>query len=312
MEKLKIYLSYSHIDKELAKQFYDYLNEQGFEVLWDNNILLPGDNFEQKLNRYLFLADIYLPIISNSFLESVYAKNEFSIAIGYNSSREKPRIYPYISNGTDIPKALNSVLCFMGTDNIKTDLVCIKDQLNTIKGQILAKDDIDDEQTKNIKDNLDTFLDNVFNKLETNEKKYQKLAYIAYLSSAFFLILIIPFTIYKTFIMSNSHQHLSLQIISTIQNISALAVLVALSRLSFVLGKSFMVESIRNGDRIHAIWFGKFYIRAYGKQASREEIREVFGEWNIDKGSSFSKQDAKEINPQIIDTLDVLKSLMKQ
>lgn len=73
-----------------------------------------------------------------------------------------------------------------------------------------------------------------------------------------------------------------------------------------------MVESIRNGDRIHAIWFGKFYIRAYGKQASREEIREVLSEWNIDKGSSFSKQDAKEINPQIIDTLDVLKSLMKQ
>lgn len=69
-----------------------------------------------------------------------------------------------------------------------------------------------------------------------------------------------------------------------------------------------MVEAIRNGDRIHAISFGKFYIRAYGREATRQEIKEVLGEWNIDKGSSFHTQDAKEIDPNILGVLELLKS----
>lgn len=92
-----------------------------------------------------------------------------------------------------------------------------------------------------------------------------------------------------------------------LQNVIILTALAALSRLMFILGKSFMVEAIRNGDRIHAISFGKFFIQAYGKQASRQEIRKVLGEWNIDKGSSFHTQDVKEIDPNILGILDALK-----
>jgi hypothetical protein len=70
-----------------------------------------------------------------------------------------------------------------------------------------------------------------------------------------------------------------------------------------------MVESIRNGDRIHAISFGKFYLNAYGDIATREEIKEVFGNWNIDNGSSFITQDAKDIDPNVLGALEIIKSI---
>lgn len=41
------------------------------------------------------------------------------------------------------------------------------------------------------------------------------------------------------------------------------ALVVALSRLLFLLGKSFMVESIRFYDRAHAIGLGKLYLKLY-------------------------------------------------
>ena len=112
----------------------------------------------------------------------------------------------------------------------------------------------------------------------------------------------------KSDIYANTELDLCSNIFISIHNVVILTVFAALSRLSFILGKSFMVEAIRNGDRIHAISFGKFYIQAYGKQASRQEIREVLGEWNIDKGSSFHTQDAKEIDPNILGILELLKS----
>lgn len=64
-----------------------------------------------------------------------------------------------------------------------------------------------------------------------------------------------------------------------------------------------MVESIRNSDRIHAISFGEFYLNVYGKVATRDEVREVFGNWNIDNGSSFISQSPKDYDPQILENI---------
>jgi hypothetical protein len=71
-----------------------------------------------------------------------------------------------------------------------------------------------------------------------------------------------------------------------------------------------MVESLRNADRIHAISFGQFYLKAFGEHAEWAEIKEAFQHWNIDKGSSFMQQEAKDINPEILKTaLEIAKSM---
>lgn len=307
-KKLKIFISYSHFDKELAQKLYNNLTDNGYEVIWDENIIVPGDNFSSKLNNALYGADIYLPIISDDFERSRFTNSELLRAIGYNSSRERPRIFPYIVKGKNIPIELSTMLCFMGTDNISDDLNRILIELEKIKGSIFAINDINNEIVDNLNISLDTYLKDVFTKLDRNEKRNKILAYICYTISVVFLFLIIPFAILKSSDLIFQDNEIMMYIIVSIKSFVILTVLAALSRLMFILGKSFMVESIRNGDRIHAISFGKFYIQAYGKTASRQEIREVLGEWNIDKGSSFQTQDAKEIDPNFLGTLEVIKS----
>lgn len=97
----------------------------------------------------------------------------------------------------------------------------------------------------------------------------------------------------------------------TISGVLTLVLILALGRLLFILGKSFMVEAIRNSDRIHAISFGEFYLNAYGKVATRDEVREVFGKWNIDNGSSFISQSPKDYDPQILENLVLAVEALK-
>lgn len=308
MDKMKIFISYSHLDKEIAHRFYEYLTNLNYDIIWDENTIIIGDTFDRKLKSALYNADIYLPIISDHFEKSYFTKNELLMAIGYHSGRERPKIFPYIVKGNRIPSDMTHILCFMGTDDIDMDLEKIGFQLEKVKGTILAQQKIETENAANLSSSLDAFLEDVFDKLEKNEKRNRRLAYVSYIFSALFLLLTIPLIIFKLNYLNHSETELAIRIFAAIQNIAILAVLAALSRLLFILGKSFMVESIRNGDRVHAISFGKFYIQAYGKQANRQEIRDVLGEWNIDKGSSFRTQDAKEIDPNFLGTLEVIKS----
>lgn len=309
MKKLKIYISYSHMDKELAHKFYEYLNDMEFDVIWDENTIMPGDDYNKKLISALSNSDIYLPIISENFKVSKFARRELLAAIGYYRHRDLFRIFPYIVFGNTIPTNLSDlVLCFMGTGDVDKDLSEIGNQLEKLRGTIFAEQDIANENVENLNIGLDDYLKDVFEKLEKNEKTNRLLAYFSYSASILFLVLIVIFGIMKTNSYINAGIDLNSNIFILLHNITILTVLAAISRLSFILGKSFMVEAIRNGDRIHAISFGKFYIRAYGNQASRQEAREVLGEWNIDKGSSFHTQDAKEIDPNILGILESLKS----
>ena len=237
---MKIYLSYSHNDKELASKFKTYLSEKNFEVIWDEDLLNIGDDFNLKISKALFETDILIPIISEQYQTSKFTQSELQTALGFKSIDRKPIIFPYITYKSNIPDEVKNISCFIGTSNIENDLEKIYTELNKINGTLLARNRETLTITKMINENLDKYLND------------------------------------------------------TLRNL--------------LLGKSFMVEAIRNGDRIHAISFGKFYIKAYGRVASRQEIREVLSNWNIDSGSSFHTQDSKEIDPNVYGAVELLKS----
>lgn len=71
--------------------------------------------------------------------------------------------------------------------------------------------------------------------------------------------------------------------------------LISITRLLFLLGKSFMVEAIRFSDRAHAIRLGKLYLQLYKSKFEWGELKDVLQNWNIDKGSAFINLDAKDI-----------------
>lgn len=93
---MKIYLSYSHHDKELASKFKMYLSENNFEVIWDEDLLNIGDDFNQKISKSLSETDILIPIISENYQHSRFTQNELQIALGFKAIDKKLIIFPYI------------------------------------------------------------------------------------------------------------------------------------------------------------------------------------------------------------------------
>lgn len=72
-----------------------------------------------------------------------------------------------------------------------------------------------------------------------------------------------------------------------------------LSRYAFIFSKSYMHESLKIGERAHAIRFGEFYLDTYGSNAQWNEVKEAFAHWNISGQSAFSGADPSTIDPAV-------------
>lgn len=64
-----------------------------------------------------------------------------------------------------------------------------------------------------------------------------------------------------------------------------------LSRYAFIFSNSYMHESLKVGERAHAIRFGEFYLDTYGANAEWEQVKEAFAHWNISGQSAFSQNE---------------------
>lgn len=101
-------------------------------------------------------------------------------------------------------------------------------------------------------------------------------------------------------------------ILLSIKGLIGVGLLVASSKYAFSLGKSYMNESLKNSDRLHAISFGKFYLQAYGDVVTPEDVKEVFQHWNIAKDSSFRELGSDNFDPRIFESaIEIARVLTK-
>lgn len=308
---MRVYISYSFKDKEIAKEFHDELIKNNIEVWWDENIKI-GQSFNNKIDEELLKADAIIIIVSENSMKSDWIRYEMMTAIGYQRAGRGTTIFPFVvDNFNNIPEPMKAIQCYLVKDDIHKEIRNAVMQLNGILAERYAERQKNEQKKENIQISFANYIDDVFDKLNGNEIRNRRLSYMCYGISIIFIIVSVIFSIYKSKEISMYHS-LEQTVYLAILNIMTLALIIGLSRLMFVLGKSFMVESIRNGDRIHAISFGKFFLNAYGDVATRDEIREVFGNWNIDNGSSFITQDPKDFDPQILEAFNILKSAIKK
>jgi hypothetical protein len=93
-----------------------------------------------------------------------------------------------------------------------------------------------------------------------------------------------------------------------------------LSRYAFIFSKSYMHESLKIGERAHAIRFGEFYLDTYGTNAQWSEVKEAFAHWNISGQSAFSGADVSHPDPAVTEAatklaekaMDVASNLVKK
>lgn len=179
-----------------------------------------------------------------------------------------------------------------------------KEFLITTFPEIAAAYDLEAER---LNESIETegyqYLDSTISDLKKQASMNKAVAILCYIASFVVLAAMLAFTYRRfcTFAYTEATVDLNYAIILCVEAIVLSALVVSLSRFLFLLGKSFMVESIRFFDRAHAIGLGRLYLKLYKEKFKWQELRDVLQSWNIDAGSAFRNLDAKDIEPVSLD-----------
>jgi len=80
-KKPMIFISYAHDDALMVRKFYEYLEEQGYLLWFDQTRIEAGDNFNAAIDQNLKTCGLVLVFLSKRYVEKKYCQLEFNIAI---------------------------------------------------------------------------------------------------------------------------------------------------------------------------------------------------------------------------------------
>lgn len=296
----KIFISYGRPDAEFVRQLAEKLIIAGHEIFYDETVLVPGIDWRQSLSDGLKSADAFIVLLSESSLSSQFVLMEIGTARAYASEIGKPIIIPIAIDEIKIPLALQDIQILMAEDrDLDKILNFVNRALSILAGHEAAKAKKAEEVAKKIESNAQVYIEEAVSVQKMLEERNRRAGNIWYFLGFAALLVGICFAIFS---LQNKPKESEWTVFATLlfTNIVVIGFLGACSRYAFSLGKSYISESLKASDRIHAIAFGKFYLKAFGEKANWVELKEVFQHWNIDRASPFSKLDASQIDPQIL------------
>ena len=108
--KKKIFISYSHEDREFAEQLATALHSAGEEVWWDQWEILGGDSLIQKIfEEGLAQAAAFVVVLSSESVKSKWVRQELDVAT-VRKIEGVTRIIPVVRDNVKIPSALRALL----------------------------------------------------------------------------------------------------------------------------------------------------------------------------------------------------------
>lgn len=103
-ETAKIYISYSLKDNDFVLKLSNDLSRDGFQVLRLDNVVMVGDNIQDKILESIEKADFFITVISNNSLESEWVTRELKIAEG-----SKKKVFPVLKDDVPLPSQMQSI-----------------------------------------------------------------------------------------------------------------------------------------------------------------------------------------------------------
>jgi hypothetical protein len=307
----KVFLSFHHADGRLAESLASYLADVGHEIIRAETYVAAGDDWRSILSDALRGADAAVFLITPQAGVSSWLQSEAGAAMAYSRERGRPIVIPLILDDAPIPPPLSHVQALLGNSANLGDLARrLAHELDALLGRRLAREEEWREVQARVERTAADYIRESLNSITAREQRYRRVAYGWYVLGFMALTAGIAAAIWRESITPAPNGSWPTLLYFTVFGILIIVLLVALARYSFLLGKAFMVESLRNSDRGHAISFGEFYLKAFGDRAAWDEVREVLQHWNIDRGSAFISQDAKDFDPQLLATaLEIAKVL---
>jgi TIR domain len=310
-----IYISHSRKDRELATQVALELRDAGQNVFIDIAGLTPGADWRTALTKALSEADVILVLITVNSESSKWVMSEIGAARAYQQTRGDIMLIPVVVGEVELPPLISDIQAIFSREgNAKNIAMQVVAAVNQFVGIKAAKQAERKEIQERIEKPAADYIEEALDSLGSREKRYRKFGFGWY--AAGFIALIAG--IATSVVLSRDAMarigvpgnQWPLFAYLALKSLIIIGLLVATSKYSFSLGRSYMTESLKNSDRLHAISFGKFYLRVYGEKATWAEIKEAFQHWNIATDSAFSQLDPKEFDPNFLGAaLDFAKAI---
>lgn len=301
----KIYISYQRDDQSFVIVLAQRLKEAGHTLSYDVDELSAGTDWRTALDTGLKTSEVFIVVISANTQRSQYVLTEVGAARAYSLESDRMLLVPLIIDDTPPPLSIQDIHAIIQPDkNLEAIVPKIESSIANFMGRRAAKDAAISEANEKIQSNAASYIKIALDSLEKLENRDRLISYFWYLTGFTALALGIIFALHGLAVAAQlttiSIPNLLLVMLKALVVIGLLG---ACSKYAFSLGKSYSSEALKASDRIHAIRFGEFYLRAFSAETKWEELKEVFQHWNIDRASSFSNLNTSQFDPRIIEAL---------
>lgn len=109
--------------------------------------------------------------------------------------------------------------------------------------------------------------------------------------------------------IANNELSRNLLIYVVIKGVFSIGPILYIAKISFFYTTAYISESIKCENRLHAIRFGKTYLKIFGSRIEKNEVMKAFENWNISSESDFSTSKGKESS---INLIEEIKKLINQ
>lgn len=310
--KRKLFISYSHDDKEIVETYIQGFKELDFEILSDKNILA-GEDFTNKIFEMIMVADYLVAMFSPAYLKSNSTIYEYNRMIGYSKNSGKI-ILPIVIKDTDLPPDFLKAFYIDASKNeIPHNLLRIKHAIDEYEGRMVAEKEKQKQRSEKINSSMADYIEPILSDLEKREQKLRTASTFWNWTGFTSLIIGIAATILIVLFDINIKESINWEKILYlgIKGAILLTLLISTSKYAFTLSKTFMNESLKNANRIHAIKFGKFYIHVFEKTINPSDFKEIFQNWNLNNDSSFQSLSTDSYDPKVFDSMSKILDIIK-
>jgi DNA-binding MarR family transcriptional regulator len=311
-----IYVSHLYSDSSIAEQIAKKLSAAGHSVSSRQQSFESGNKWVDMTKNRFGGSQIAVFLLTASAQKTSRLMSELGLAIAFQKQLDDFFVLPVVIGKILTPDALQDVQAIVLP---KLDVDEISSQILRVVANYLAIFNAKKQEKEKLQQKIETnaaqYIEEALSSLSKKESKLQLYATIWYSLGFISLIIgiaaIVILTSTSLLLFENRQEQWPLFILITIKNLVIIGLLIASSKYSYTLAKSYMNEALKNSDRIHAISFGRFYLKAYGEKATWQELKEVFQHWNIAKDSSFAKLNPNDYDPHFVDSaVDFAKALV--
>ncbi|HHA1824480.1 toll/interleukin-1 receptor domain-containing protein [Enterobacter hormaechei] len=299
----KIFISYAREDSPIAQSLAGELLKNNHDVFLDQQSIRLGSHWQEDILHHLKDAGVFLALVTKNSDKSYYFNAEVTSAISYvaHSNRDK-LILPVVLDQMSLDDSdLGSFQALFGrADDISYLADEIEDAISRFEGYRLAQEEIKALRGQTLKDESEDYISETIEDLKSREEigrtyasRWHIAGYVALIISVIFVFVI----------WGLAERNFSQAVVQTnkllfdaVKGVTIVALLLGLARYSFLMAKTHHAEALKNADRLHAISFGKFYMRVFSNQISQSEIKEVFQHWNTSGSSDLAHLDVDKID----------------